>query len=420
MGSSRLIACSALLVAATGCASQSRSARLTPDNGPVVRVHATYSGGLTDRVLRASFSVDRPSYVLVGHLGGDGRISILYPENARVSNFVDGKVSYSVGPVYASYDGVPQLFSFANRAWRSAGARTDSYDGRGNGYIFVIASRYPMILYELHNYGQWNNDYEVDDYGWTSDPRVGVKYFAESVAGGAPFTLKYANSFGTNALTSYASMQNDCMILSTLGFGTLFFEPSFGWWGGGYSAFGWYFHDSPAYRSRDRWFNGFGAFGGACNRGIYALGSLGYNRYYWAYPGDYRPLTPAPSPAPTPTATPAPTARGTERSPGLRAGNASAASLALTRMREERSRQQALASVRRSERPTERREPERFSRPASASYGERGHAAPRATVSNSQPRATTRVETRASTPAAAAPAPSPKVQAASAGKPRDP
>lgn len=412
MLASRLVSFPVLLAVAAGCAASGARTSVTPERGPVARIHATYSGGLTQRSLRASFTVDRSAYVLVGHLGGDGVIEILYPENARESNFVQRGTTYQVGPVAANYDGVPQLFSYTTRAFRSPGARTDSYDGRGNGFVFIIASREPLYLYYLQENGYWNNDYEVEDYSWTSDPRTAIKYFADGVARGFPYTLKYANSFGTNALTSYASQQWDCNLLSNMfGRGSTFFEPGFGYWGSGLSSLSWHFYRPFNYYSlaNTSWYSMYGAAPG-CGP-LYSQYSLGFRRPRWSYSPTYYPTAPT-SPAPSKPRTGA--FDGTRRAPGFRNGSESGPALTLSGRRTPRQPEPATQPSWTPSRRT--REPESY-RPSTPAVS---HSSPRAPVHDATPRMGSPAPSRA--PAASAPAPSsppPKVQA-SVGKPREP
>ena len=421
MLASRLISFPVLLAVAAGCASSTWSPRtaITPERGPVAHLHATYSGGLTNRFLRASFKVDRNAYVLVGHLGGDGLIEILYTENARESNFVRAGTTYSTAQVSAMYEGVPQLFNYTSRAFRSIGARTDSYDGRGNGFVFIIANRVPLYLEPLQENGYWNNDYQVANYSWSSDPREAIRYFADAVAMGGPYSLKYANSFGTNALSSYATQQMDCAVISSaLGFGNLFLEPGFGFLGGGFSAFSWYTFGNPVWGlANSNWYAFYGALapGYGCGRGGFGRGLYAGATRWGTLPPGY--LTESPTAAPKPT-TPVVPAFTPRRLPGTRVGNESGPAVLLSRTRFERPREgQTSWTPRGSHEPERYRAPDRWREP------ERYNPSPSAGSSYS-PRAPMFESPRGGSSAApAAPAPSsppPKVEAASAGKPREP
>ena len=119
---------------------------------------------------------------MVAHLGGDGRIEVLYPTDARETGYVPAGKWFRTPAFSAYYDAVPQLYSFAMTPYRSVGARLDSYDGRGNGFIFVIASRNPLRFDRVSQSGLWD-DYEVSSYRSTYDARTSIRQFADEIAG---------------------------------------------------------------------------------------------------------------------------------------------------------------------------------------------------------------------------------------------
>jgi hypothetical protein len=277
MSAQRILGFPALLFLAACATSRTiPRAELVPQNGPKARISASYGGGIAARTLRANFSVDKSAYVMVGHLAGDGRIRVLYPESALESNRVDAKKSYSIKSVQAQYDGAPQLFSFASRAYRSMSARQDSYDGRGNGFIFVIASAYPLEMSDLATDGVWD-EYEVEDYSSTWDPRQSVSRLAQHVTRGVPYTLDYADSFTTHTYSSYATDIADCNILSSVLSG--FMTSSSGLWGhagffggprrgwGQHSMLSWYFNRPAMYYT-----HGYGVFGSGMCDGYFGFG----------------------------------------------------------------------------------------------------------------------------------------------------
>lgn len=242
MSVQRLIGFPVLLCVAAACATPATSSRtaIAPKQGPKVRIHATYDGGLTNRTVRASFKVDEKAYVMVGHLGGDGRITVLYPENAFESSLVKRDKTYQVRRFAAYYDGVPQLYSFISTAHRNPGARLDSYDGRGNGFVFIIASQYGLALDELAENGFWN-EFLVEDYHSSYDPRLAIRDLARRLTLGRPYTIDYADSFGTTALTNYADTQWDCSVLSSgMYLGSAFFFSGLDPWVGGFGNMAWY------------------------------------------------------------------------------------------------------------------------------------------------------------------------------------
>src|SRR5256885_1193270 len=156
-----------LLLGVAACATANTSstrAALAPRNGPHARVYANYTGGLTGRTVRTRFEVSETANVLVGRLGGDGSIEILFPETPRASSLVSGNKTYTARTFEAEYDGVPQLYSYASHVQRSYGAYLDSYDGRGNGFVFIIASEHPLATEKLDDHGEWSDSLEVENY----------------------------------------------------------------------------------------------------------------------------------------------------------------------------------------------------------------------------------------------------------------
>jgi len=201
---------------------------LKPEDGPKAWISVSYSGGLLNRSLDAYFQTEQYAYVMVGHLGGDGRIRVLYPESPDEPGFVRGKKYYHALSKPAYYDAIPSLFSFTMSPYRGAGARHDSYDGRGHGYVFMIASRTPLRYGLLYDYAGWA-ELEVEGYTYHHDPRYAIRDFADVLAGGAKYTLKFANSMATSGYSTYAERAWDCAVLSSLGMFSSggFFSPWF-------------------------------------------------------------------------------------------------------------------------------------------------------------------------------------------------
>lgn len=196
---------------------------IAPEAGPEASIRVGYSGGLLNRSLTAYFRVDPGAYALVGHLGGDGVIRILWPSTPYGAGWVVGKKSMRTGTYEAPYDGVPSLFSYSMSPYRNLGALSSSYDGRGHGYVFIIAARRPLAYGLLEDdMGQWS-EWEVADYSHSSDPRYAIRDFADAVARGRPYTLEYAGSFTTTHYDQVASRAWDCALLSSFGaFGNAF------------------------------------------------------------------------------------------------------------------------------------------------------------------------------------------------------
>ena len=189
---------------------------LKPQDGPRAWISVGYTGGLLNRSLHAYFRTEQQAYVMVGHLGGDGRIRVLYPESPDESGFIRGKKSYQTVSTSAHYDAIPSLFSYTVSQYRGLGARFDSYDGRGHGYVFLIASRRPLRYNLLYDYAGWA-ELEMEGYLQHHDPRYAVRSLADALTQGADYTLKFASSSTTSHFDSYASRAWDCAVLSSLG-----------------------------------------------------------------------------------------------------------------------------------------------------------------------------------------------------------
>ncbi|HET9452635.1 MAG TPA: hypothetical protein VFO66_00020, partial [Gemmatimonadaceae bacterium] len=61
---------------------------LVPKAGPEANVRVEYEGGVFNRRLSALFSTKRPAYVMVGHLGGDGVVRVLFPNDGRETGLI--------------------------------------------------------------------------------------------------------------------------------------------------------------------------------------------------------------------------------------------------------------------------------------------------------------------------------------------
>lgn len=220
MPGARTLATSLLLLLAAACVPTPGTQApkpLKPEDGPKASISVYYTGGLLNRSLHAYFQSEQYAYVMVGHLGGDGRIRVLYPESPDESGFVRGKRYYHTVSTPAYYDAIPSLFSFTVSPYRGLGARHDSYDGRGHGYVFMIASRTPLRYGLLYDYAGWA-ELEMEGYTYHYDPRYAIRNFADALSGGAKYTLKFASSMMTTHSDSYAERAWDCAVLSSLGF----------------------------------------------------------------------------------------------------------------------------------------------------------------------------------------------------------
>lgn len=202
--SARAIVGSSLLLVAAAC-SYAPSAEpprpIKPEDGPKASIRVQFTGANIYRQLEPSFIVDENAFVMVGHLGGDGMIRVLYPTSpSAAASRVEAGKTIRVARADAMYDADPSLFNFATRPYRRMSAEMDSYDGLGHGYVFLIASRYPLN-FEPAMDGREFGEMDVADYGDMVDPRLAVRRFADVIAGG-PYTLKFAAAHSTQTYGS--------------------------------------------------------------------------------------------------------------------------------------------------------------------------------------------------------------------------
>ncbi|MEX2152729.1 MAG: hypothetical protein WD825_05270 [Gemmatimonadaceae bacterium] len=224
----RILGSSLLLFGAAACVPQTgieAPKPLKPEDGPRGSIHTSYSGGIFLRSVNAVFRVQESAHVIVAHLSGDGVIRVVYPESPRQPTFVPAKKALQTGYFDGDYDAAPSLLTFTANPFRGLGASMDSYDGRGHGFVFMIATRTPMFLGQVADRNAWL-DVEIEDYYWNHDPRFAIRDFAEMIADGEPFTLKFAHSFSSQSFTTYAASAWDCAMLSSYGLGH-----SYGFWG---------------------------------------------------------------------------------------------------------------------------------------------------------------------------------------------
>jgi hypothetical protein len=194
-----------LLLFTAACAGRSVETRpIKPENGPKGTINATVSGPSMYRQLEANFRLDEPGYALVGHLGGDGMIRVIYPESPdNRSNRIAARTRIRTARFDAPYDFAPQRYTFATEPVRGSGAEMDSYDGRGHGFIFLITSHEPLNMAPLMD-GFEFGELDVKDYGSMLDPRIAVRRVADAIAGRDGYTLRFATSFNTYSYASSA------------------------------------------------------------------------------------------------------------------------------------------------------------------------------------------------------------------------
>jgi hypothetical protein len=165
--------------------------------GPRVSVSAEITGfAAGSRRLRATFHLEDDAYVVVGHLGPDGILRIVFPTDPRDDGFVRGRKSYQTAEFFGG-------FNDQFRYRRSTGlfganaAFNDSYDG-GTGYVFVIASWRPMRSDRFSTDGRWDS-FELADIDYIRDPRPAVYELASLLAGEnrEAYTVKFARYLNT-------------------------------------------------------------------------------------------------------------------------------------------------------------------------------------------------------------------------------
>lgn len=203
----------AVMLLASACASTPPRTELAPKLGPRGSIRALYDGGLLRRRVSAQFSVEQSAYVLVGHLGGDGFIRVVYPSRAY-NTWGDKGQFYRTAAFAADYDAAPGYYFMTTTNMRSPGARTYSYDGRGHGFIFMITSRRPLRVDRISDFGVWD-DMEVEDYHRMLDPRRAIREYADLLANGEAYSIQYAQSFTAYSYTTYADAMMDCAMFSS-------------------------------------------------------------------------------------------------------------------------------------------------------------------------------------------------------------
>src|SRR2546428_11180463 len=101
----------------------------------VVGAHITahvYNNGPW-RTIDATFNVSTDAYVLVAHLGADGRIRVMYPGSPKEGGLVRGGESMRTAPLAVSEDRPGNGYARQISRARSLQAVRDSYDGLGIG-----------------------------------------------------------------------------------------------------------------------------------------------------------------------------------------------------------------------------------------------------------------------------------------------
>ncbi|HEU4993353.1 MAG TPA: hypothetical protein VFT29_00955 [Gemmatimonadaceae bacterium] len=230
MPAGRLLGLAALVYVTGACARHHVATQAPTKPAPKASLYARTSGGLLDRVADASFRVDEPSYVMVGHLGGDGQIEIIYPEHGLKTGLVKPNAWYRTQSFEAYYDAIPGMYALGTTRYRSLSAQRDSYDGIGHGFIFLIAAREPLHFDRISEFGIWS-ELNVDAYESTLNPQDAIRYLADYIAGSQAYTLRFAQSFSTIALADMASQQQDCAFLTSFNLAALLAPYGYGYLG---------------------------------------------------------------------------------------------------------------------------------------------------------------------------------------------
>ena len=173
--------------------------------GPDIAINASYEtfGGM--RRVQSWFRADQDAYVVIGHLGEDGVVRIVFPQPGD-DGFVRGGHTYYLPRIFAGFlDSYRSRFA-VNRGYVGLSpARRESYDG-GMGYLFAIASWRPMQTADMQDAGGWAT-WELSDDEYFRDPRPAIHELASLLAGEnrEAYTVKFARYFGTASYAMLAS-----------------------------------------------------------------------------------------------------------------------------------------------------------------------------------------------------------------------
>ena len=173
--------------------------------GPRVTVTTYVSTFSASRRVRANFRVDDDAYVIVGHVGPDGVVRVVFPEDPKDDGFVKGDKTYQTSEFFGGF-AQDYRFRSQNTLFRPYDVHRDSYDGTGLGYVFVIASWRPMRVEQFASEGTWDS-FELTDDAYLRDPRPAIQELASLLAGEnrEAYTVKYARAFNTVDNSVYGS-----------------------------------------------------------------------------------------------------------------------------------------------------------------------------------------------------------------------
>ncbi|HEX7019231.1 MAG TPA: hypothetical protein VF159_04435 [Gemmatimonadaceae bacterium] len=173
--------------------------------GPAVAISASFETFSGMRRVQSWFHTDQDAYVVIGHLGEDGVVRIVFPQPGD-DGFVKGGHTYYLPRIFAGFiDSYRSRFASNVRYSGLTPARNESYDG-GMGYLFAIASWRPLHTEEMQDAGGWAT-WELSDDEYFRDPRPAIYELASLFAGGnrEAYTVKFARYFGTASYAMLAS-----------------------------------------------------------------------------------------------------------------------------------------------------------------------------------------------------------------------
>ena len=174
---------------------------LAESEGPRVSVSAEFATvAYGSRRVRANIHLDDDAYVLVGQIGPDGIVRIVFPEQPSDDGFLRGKHSYQTSEFFAGFEDQYRYRLTTSPFNRFSSATRDSYD-LGFGYLFVVASWRPMRLDQFSTGGVWDS-FELLDSEYMRDPRPAVYELAALLAG--PNREAYTVEFAHYSNTRYA------------------------------------------------------------------------------------------------------------------------------------------------------------------------------------------------------------------------
>jgi hypothetical protein len=137
-------------------------------HGPDVRIRANVVSTQNSRMIQPVVSLGDSAYLVIGDIGDDGTLRIVYPTRPGEPNFVSRKGSFE-GPRFQPRVVLPFIRTTFSTA-RSA-----------PGHTFVIASSSPLDLSKLAEGDRWSVfDVYYDNH--MNDPRPAITDLAASIA----------------------------------------------------------------------------------------------------------------------------------------------------------------------------------------------------------------------------------------------